>query len=68
MAKPSRTSMFKRLALLQSHADNLPEESIEHIFNHAGQSTGKHDTDEALFRMALEIKIMRLKKKLSYVQ
>ncbi|AEX65730.1 hypothetical protein DIBBI_gp62 [Xanthomonas phage vB_XveM_DIBBI] len=68
MATPSRTTLFKKLALLQQSQDDLPGEAVELIFSSGGQDTGKHATEEALFRMALEIKILRLKRKLGYVQ
>lgn len=68
MATPSRTTLFKKLALLQQHQDDLPGDAVELIFTSVGQDTGKHGTEEALFRMALEIKILRLKRKLGYAQ
>lgn len=68
MATPSRTTLFRKLALLQQHQDDLTPEAVELIFNSVGQDTGKLEAEEALFRMALEIKILRLKRKLGYVQ
>lgn len=65
---PSRDTLFKRLNALQSSQDDLPPETIELIFTSGGTKTGKHETDEALFRMAHEIKVLRLKQKLGYFQ
>ncbi|AZS06384.1 hypothetical protein AAS23_gp71 [Pantoea phage vB_PagS_AAS23] len=68
MAKASRDTLFRKLNALQQHQKNLTPEAVELIFNSVGQDTGKLETNEALFRMALEIKILRLKLKLGYVQ
>jgi len=68
MAKASRDTLFRRLNALQQRQDDLPAQVIETIFTSGGDCTGKHETQEALFRMALEIKILRLKQKLGYVQ
>lgn len=68
MATPSRSTLFKKLELLRQQQDDLTPESVELIFNSVGQDTGKLEAEEALFRMALEIKILRLKRKLGYVQ
>lgn len=64
MATRSRSAMFRNLALLQQHQDDMPECAVELIFTSAGQDTGKHGAEEALFRMAMEIKILRLKQKI----
>lgn len=68
MATASRDTLFRRLNALQQRQDDLPAAAIETIFTSGGDDTGKHETSEALFRMALEIKILRLKQKLGYVQ
>ncbi|QDH45736.1 hypothetical protein AAM37_gp65 [Pantoea phage vB_PagM_AAM37] len=68
MAKASRDALFRKLNALQQRQDDLPASAIETIFTSGGDDTGKHETQEALFRMALEIKILRLKSKLGYVQ
>lgn len=68
MSKPSRESLFKKLNELNSYRDDLSSEVIELIFTSRGHETGKHASEEALFRMAHEIKILRIKYKLGYVQ
>lgn len=68
MAKQSRSAMFAMLAKLEGIRDDLPARSIEEIFCSVGNSSGNHDVRESLWRMAIEIKIYRLKQKLGYVQ
>lgn len=68
MAKQSRDAMFAKLARLEEIRDDLPASAVEEIFCSVGTNTGAHDEREALWRMALEIKIYRLKSKLGYVQ
>ncbi len=68
MAKESRANMFQRLAVLEKNRDDISESGLERIFASGGHETGEYSPDEALFRMALEIKIFRLKRKLGYIQ
>lgn len=68
MAKESRANMFLRLSSLQNMQDDLPQITVEKIIASNGEDTGNHEADEALFRLALEVKIFRLKNKLGYVQ
>lgn len=64
MARKSRSAMFRQLKDLESVRDDLPKLTVENIFASNGEDTGIHETDEALFRLALEVKIHRLKWKL----
>lgn len=66
MAKESRANMLFRLSALQNMQDDLPQIIVENIIGSNGEDTGIHETDEALFRLALEVKIFRLKEKLSH--
>lgn len=68
MAKESRDNMLLRLSALQNMQDDLPQIAVENIIASNGEDCGKNKRDEVLFRLALEVKIYRLKEMLSHTR
>lgn len=62
----SKSMMIKQLKNLQEISHDLPQITVENILASNGDNFGNYEAEELLYRLALEVKIFRLKERISH--